>query len=101
MLDGYAPISYFPIHKNRISYHNTQNSLRPCRHCYEMKVPCVQNVVATRSRSTCFQRYFSKAGLTPAYADNRADAVDRLLLKKFPLDFHQTTYLGSSYQYLA
>ena len=28
-------------------------------------MPCVQDVVATRDRSTHFQRYFSKAGLTP------------------------------------
>ncbi len=28
-------------------------------------MPCVQNVVATRGRSTRFQWYFSKAGLTP------------------------------------
>ena len=38
----------------------------PCQHHYsKVKVPCVQDVIAIRDRSTRFQLYFSKAGLTP------------------------------------
>ena len=42
----------------------------PCHHHYsKVIVPYVQDVVATRDRSTRFQLYFSKAGLTPVYVN--------------------------------